>query len=128
MTEVERDALPNFTQIYSELEKARENLNRRYLNNNDQSAGRSSRAIFSAMCLLDTARAELLSTSSAVRGMREAAQSVIEQAQTSVTDHEGRQHAMVDDRGEVLYLVQFEAIEQLRAALSLVEGEDKPSE
>lgn len=53
--------LPNFTEIYSELEKARENLNLRYLNNNDQSAGRSSRAIFSAMCLLDTARALLSS-------------------------------------------------------------------
>ena len=51
------EALPSFAQIYSELEKARENLNRRYLNNNDQSAGRSSRAVFSAMCLLDTARA-----------------------------------------------------------------------
>ena len=53
--------LPNFSQIYSELEKARENLNRRYLNNNDQSAGRSSRAVFSAMRLLDTARALLSS-------------------------------------------------------------------
>lgn len=68
----------------------------------------------------------LLSTSAAVRGMREAAQNVIEHAQTSVTDHEGQQHAMEDDRGEALYLVQFEAIEQLRAALSGIEpGEDE---
>lgn len=69
----------------------------------------------------------LLSSRSEVERMREAAQSVVDLAQTSVTDHEGQQHGMEDDRGEALYLVQFEAIEGLRAALSPQppKGDDK---
>lgn len=49
----------NIDYIYTELEIARENLNRRWVNNNnDQSAGRSARAILSAMRLIDAFRFE----------------------------------------------------------------------
>jgi len=43
-------------QVYYELERARENLQRRFENNADESAGRSARAIFSGLCLIDTLR------------------------------------------------------------------------
>lgn len=59
--------IPNFDNIYTELELARENLTRRYLNNNEEASGRSSRAIFSAMCLLDTVKASLISMREALR-------------------------------------------------------------
>lgn len=56
-----REALegPALAQIYYELERARNNLNTRYLNNADRSAGRSARAIMSALCMFDACRAAL---------------------------------------------------------------------
>lgn len=62
----------------------------------------------------------------AVRGEREilekAARRVIDERMSSVTDHEGRQHGMEDDRGEKLWLVPFEVLEELALALPTEDG------
>jgi hypothetical protein len=81
-----------------ELERARDNLQQRYLNNDDQSAGRSSRAIFSALCLLDTYEARRtppstagwLPISTAPKGGKPVWVYCPTEYQTSAVYHEGR--------------------------------------